>query len=268
MAYIVEVQIPLQTLRFDAADDVRMGLVLLRKVSRLGYSYAWPELLPGQWVFDRPAHLVFGKLEPRRLVEALPSATYAVDQQRANPARSSGVNDKWNVGISGKLGITPGITLDGTINPDFSQIESDTFQVQMSQRCPVFVSEKRPFFMEGMGLFNLAGTGGNSNMRRAVHTRRIVDPVFGSKITGTIGKTTFGVLNAMDDQPEEVVAPGDDGKTANRMFTIARATYALGRSDYVGVLSRTLILAAVRTQWLAATLWSGRLDHRGLLRRS
>jgi hypothetical protein len=232
--YIVEVQIPLQTLRFDAADEVRMGLVLLRKVSRLGYSYAWPELLPGQWVFDRPAHLVFDGLRPRRLVEALPSATYAVNQERASPAGWRGINDAWNLGISGKLGITPGITLDGTINPDFSQIESDAFQVQVNQRFPVFVSEKRPFFMEGMGLFNLAGTGGDSNMRRAVHTRRIVDPVFGSKITGTIGKTTFGVLNAMDDEP--AARPEGSGELANRMFTIARATYALRRSDYVGGL--------------------------------
>ena len=82
-------------------------------------------------------------------------------------------------------GITSGITLDGTINPDFSQVESDAFQVQVNQRFPVFFSEKRPFFMEGMGLFNIAGTGGDGNMRTAVHTRRIVDPIWGSKLTGT-----------------------------------------------------------------------------------
>ncbi len=99
--------------------------------------------------------------------------------------------------MNGKLGITSGITLDGTINPDFSQVESDAFQVQVNQRFPVFFSEKRPFFMEGMGLFNIAGTGGDGNMRTAVHTRKIVDPIFGSKVTGTIGKTTFGVLNVV-----------------------------------------------------------------------
>lgn len=232
--YTVEVQIPLQSLRFEAADEVRMGLVLLRKVSRLGYSYAWPELRPGQWVFDRPARLVFDGLKPRRLVEALPSATYAVDQERAGPARWHAAHDAWNVGISGKFGITPGITLDGTVNPDFSQIESDAFQVQVNQRFPVFVSEKRPFFMEGMGLFNLAGTGGDSNMRRAVNTRRIVDPVLGSKITGTIGRTTFGVLHAVDDPPEALASA--DGEVTPRVFTVVRATYALRRSDYLGGL--------------------------------
>jgi len=237
--YVVEVRIPLQTLRFAAADEVRMGLVLMRKVSRTGNSYAWPEMLPGQWVFDRPAHVIFSNLKARRLVEVLPSVTYAVNQERDDVSAWNGADDKWNAGISGKLGITSGITLDGTINPDFSQVESDAFQVQVNQRFPVFFSEKRPFFMEGMGLFNIAGTGGDGNMRTAVHTRRIVDPIFGSKITGTIGKTTFGVLNALDDKPESLIAIGPNGEdlpVPNRAFTIARATYALRRSDYLGGL--------------------------------
>ena len=89
--------------------------------------------------------------------------------------------------MSGKYGITSNITLDATVNPDFSQVESDAFQVEVNQRFPVFFSEKRPFFMEGMGLFDLAGTGGDSNMRTAVHTRRIINPDWGSKVTGTAG---------------------------------------------------------------------------------
>src|SRR5688572_27785446 len=85
--YVVEVQIPLQSLRFAAAEDVRMGLVLMRKVSRTSYSYAWPEMLPGQWVFDRPAHLIFNNLTPRRLVEVLPSVTYGTNQDRDDVTR-------------------------------------------------------------------------------------------------------------------------------------------------------------------------------------
>jgi hypothetical protein len=231
--YVVEVRIPLQTLRFAGADEVRMGLVFFRKVSRIGVSYSWPEMLPGQWVFDRPAHLVFSNLRPRRLVELLPSVTYSVGQERETSDRWASADDKYNFGGSGKLGITSGITLDGTINPDFSQVESDAFQVQVNQRFPVFFSEKRPFFMEGMGLFNIAGTGGDGNMRTAVHTRRIIDPIFGSKVTGTLGKTTFGVLNALDDQPDVNDEIPDDLEK-NKMYTIGRATYALRRSDYFG----------------------------------
>ena len=143
-------------------------------------------------------------------MELLPSVTYGVNQA-ARHRRARGAR-RWttaNVGVSGKFGVTSGVTLDGTINPDFSQVESDAFQVEVNQRFPVFFSEKRPFFMEGMGLFNIAGTGGDGNMRTAVHTRRIVDPNWGSKLTGTVGKTTFGVLNAQDDHPQDVGDRGD-----------------------------------------------------------
>jgi hypothetical protein len=230
--YVVEVQVPLQTLRFKGGDQVRMNLVFFRKVSRIGVSYAWPEMLPGQWVFDRPSSIVFAGLKPRRLVELLPSVTYGVNQAReeSSSAWAEADNDA-NVGASGKLGITSGVTLDGTVNPDFSQVESDQFQVTVNQRYPLFFSEKRPFFMEGMGLFNVAH---GDNMRTAVHTRRIVDPIFGAKLTGTVGKTTFGVLSANDDHPGDVGDRGDEFADRNKLFTIGRATYALRRSDYVG----------------------------------
>ena len=103
------------------------------------------------------------------------------------------------------------MTLDGTINPDFSQVESDSFQVQVNQRYPVFYSEKRPFFMEGMGVFELAGSGGDGNMATAVHTRRIVDPAFGVKLSGTLGKVTFGTISAADSAAGRL-DPQYDGK--------------------------------------------------------
>src|SRR4026208_1846381 len=95
-----------------------------------------------------------------------------------------------------KKGPPSNLPPEATIQPDFSQVESDAFQVQVNQRFPIFFSEKRPFFMEGMGLFNIAGGG---TLRTAVHTRRIINPSWGSKLTGTAGKTTFGLLNASDD---------------------------------------------------------------------
>jgi hypothetical protein len=232
--YVVEVQIPLQTLRFKGGDSVRMNLVFFRKVSRIGVSYAWPEMLPGQWVFDRPAHLVFRNLKPRRLVEVLPAVTYGVSQSREETSSPWGDADNdARIGVSGKFGITSGVTLDATVNPDFSQVESDQFQSSVNQRFPLFFREKRPFFMEGMGLFSIAR---GNNMRTSVHTRRIIDPIFGAKITGTVGKTTFGVLSAADDHPGDVGGRGEEFGDRNKLFSIGRATYALRRSDYIGAI--------------------------------
>ena len=234
--YVVEIQVPLQTLRFSGGDEVPMGILFFRKISRIGVSYSWPDMPSGQWVFDRHARLLFSNLTQPRLVELLPSVTYGVSQSRATVDRWHPAAGKADLGMNGKFGITSNITLDGTINPDFSQVESDAFQIEVNQRFPIFYSEKRPFFMEGMGFFNIAGTGGDSNMRTAVHTRRIINPFWGAKLTGTAGRTTFGMLNALDESPEDVGGRGDASANQNKLFTIARATYALRRSDYVGAV--------------------------------
>jgi uncharacterized protein DUF5916/cellulose/xylan binding protein with CBM9 domain len=232
--YVVEVRLPLQSIRFSGGNEVKMGFHFFRRISRTGVSYSWPDMLPGQWVFNRPAHLVFTGLKQPRLVEALPSITYGINQTLAAPSQWAEAIRKGAVGLSGKFGLTSNIILNGTINPDFSQVESDAFQVEVNQRFPIFYSEKRPFFMEGMGLFNLAGTGGDGNMRTAVHTRRIIDPSWGNNLTGTTGKLTFGLLNASDKTPEDVGNRGEAIAGASKFFTIGRATYTLGSSDYVG----------------------------------
>ena len=235
--YVVEIRLPLQSIRFSSGDEVKMGILFWRRISRSGVSYSWPEMPPGQWVFNRHAHLVFNNLSQPRLIEVLPSITYGISQTRAAPNQWNDAVHKGDVGLSGKFGITSNITLDGTINPDFSQVESDAFQVEVNQRFPIFYSEKRPFFMEGMGLFNIAGTGGDGNMRTAVHTRRIINPSWGSKLTGTAGKLTFGLLNASDQSPQDIGDRGEAVAGKSKLFTIARATYSLGQSDYIGAIT-------------------------------
>ena len=99
------------------------------------------------------------------------------------------------VGLGVKYGMTANLTLDFTYNPDFSQIESDRAQVEVNQRFALFFSEQRPFFLEGQETF-AAATPTN-----LVHTRTIVDPRFGAKLTGKIGRTTLGVFMADDEAP-------------------------------------------------------------------
>lgn len=232
--YIVEINLPLQSIRFQGGNDVKMGVLFWRRISRSGVSSSWPDIPPGNWVFNRHAHLVFPELKQPRLIEVLPSVTYSINQLRATSNNWNSATGKSDVGLSAKYGITSSITLDATINPDFSQVESDAFQVQVNQRFPIFFSEKRPFFMEGMGLFNLAGSGGDGNMVTAVHTRKINNPAWGSKLTGTAGKFTFGVLNASDASPQDLGDRGASIADQNKLFTVGRVTYGLGESNYAG----------------------------------
>ncbi len=232
--YMVEIRLPLQTIRFQSGENVTMGILFWRKVSRTGISAAWPDIPPGQWVFNRHAHIVFPELKQPRLMEVLPSVTQSLNQLRSRTSAWNKATGRADVGVSVKYGITSGITLDATMNPDFSQVESDAFQVQVNQRYPIFFSEKRPFFMEGMGLFNIAGTGGDGNMVTAVHTRKIINPDWGSKVTGTQGRWTFGLLNAMDASPTDVGNRGTAVAGRDKLFNIGRVTYGLGQSNYFG----------------------------------
>ncbi len=155
--YAVEVRLPLQSVRFKGGRDLRMGLLFFRRISRLGVSVSWPAMPSGMWVFDRHASLFFDQLQPRPVRELLPSATFARDETRASPTAWERAISNTEVGLSGKVGLTSTITLDATVNPDFSQVESDAFQVEVNQRFPVFFAEKRPFFMEGTGIFRACG---------------------------------------------------------------------------------------------------------------
>ena len=86
------------------------------------------------------------------------------------------------------------MALDATVNPDFSQVESDAGQVTVNQRFALFYPEKRPFFLEGIELFNTPN--------QLVYTRQIVDPIGGGKFTGKIGSLSVAHLTALDEDAE------------------------------------------------------------------
>ena len=222
-----EIRLPLENIRFRSGADVRMGVLFWRRLSRTGVSASWPEMPPGRWVFESNTAVTFGELRSRRLLEVIPSVTFSSNQSRQTQSLWNPTRSKGDPGFSLKYGLTSAVTLDATVNPDFSQVESDAFEVEVNQRFPVFFSEKRPFFMEGLGLFNLAGTSGDATMRTAVHTRRIIDPSAGLKLTGAAGKHTFGILSSADASPAD---------TRQRVFTVAREVMNLGRGQYAGLL--------------------------------
>jgi Domain of unknown function (DUF5916) len=276
--YAVEIRLPLQSIRFKGGNDVRMGVLFWRRVSRIGVSVAWPALEPGKWVFQKHAALDIERLEPQLTREVIPSATYSSRQSRESPGRWASADHTGEVGLSARVGLRPTITLDGTVNPDFSQVESDAFQVEVNQRYPVFFSEKRPFFMEGADIFKLAGLGnGDNSMYSAVHTRRIVDPIVGLKLTGSTGRVSFGTLSASDQAAGRELPDEDPRHDDQRVFNVGRIQYNLGPGSYAGAIvtdtrfgSERNTVAGADLSWKirgAQTLtvtalqsWSDRLD--------
>ncbi len=259
--YDVEIRVPWKNIRFKSGEDVKMGILFWRRVSRIGMSASWPTVPAGKWVFECHAPMLLHGLKRPLALEVAPSATFSRNEERVSPESFGKPDNKPDMGLTVKYGVTSSTGLEATVNPDFSQVESDAFQVEVNQRYPVFYSEKRPFFMEGMGTFQIAGTGGDSNMRTAVHTRRIVDPAWGGKTSGSLGKVTFTALVASDTAPGR--APDADAllKGRNQAFLIGRATYSLGPNSYFGAIMTDTELASGHNRVAGADLSLSRKPH-------
>ena len=129
-----------------------------------------------------------------------------------------------------KYGITSNLTADFTINPDFSQIESDRAQIEVNQRFPLFFRELRPFFLEGAEIFSLPSPV------TLVHTRTIVDPDYGLKLTGKVGDVSLGMVAANDQAPGNVDDVNDPLFEQTAYTFIGRVLYDVYAESTVGAI--------------------------------
>ena len=235
--YQVEVRIPLESIRYQAGKTVKMRILFIRQISRLGTTGAWPEVQPGQTTFNFMAEILYKGLKGALKLEVLPNFTYSRNSERQTPDSWDTQSDT-NIGVGLKYGITSSITAEAVINPDFSQVESDTFQVEVNQRYPVFYSEKRPFFMENKEVLDFSFLKWGM-MQVPIHTRNIVDPGWALKLSGSTGKMNFALLAADDRSPgqtweNEITSNPNEGKAA--FFGIVRAKYNIGSDNSIGIL--------------------------------
>ena len=133
-------------------------------------------------------------------------------------------------GVNFKYGVTSNLTADVTLNPDFSQVESDLPQIEVNQRFALFYPELRPFFLEGAEIFDVEGP------ITPVHTRRIVDPLLGAKLTGKVGRTTVGVMYADDEAPGDSDDPDDPLSGMAAQTFVGRVRYDLYSESHVGAI--------------------------------
>ena len=234
--WIAELAIPFKSLRYPtrrANQPHRWGFQITRSIQTKDEELVWAPISRGIAGFLAQMGVLEGMtdLSTSRNLEILPTFT-ALDVGTLD--RTSGRFGRDIVpegGLNAKYGITPNLTLDVTYNPDFSQIESDRPQIEVNQRYPLFFSELRPFFLEGDDAF---ATRGPVNL---VHTRTIVDPRYGAKLTGKVGKTAIGLLVANDEAPGKRDDPSDPGFAKNARFFIGRARWDLYPESYIGVLT-------------------------------
>jgi hypothetical protein len=225
--YVVLMAIPFKSLRFSNQPRQTWGIAVARIITRANETSFWP------YVTHRIASLgqQLATLEgiegvsPGRNLQAIPYASYA--GARFQDERGVSVSDATGrAGVDGKAVIKDTLTLDVTVNPDFSQVESDEPQVTINQRFEVFFPEKRPFFIENASYFDTP--------EQLFFSRRIADPGVGTRLTGKTRGWSFGGLLVNDEQPGRIVAEEDPRRGATAGIGVLRVQREFARQSYVG----------------------------------
>jgi hypothetical protein len=242
--YEVEIRIPLRSLKFPSDAAQTWGLNVIRVIPAAGAEESWAPRSRNQPAELAASGVLSGiqGLRPGRLVEVNPAFT----------ARREGTTDEDgfrreptepDLGVDLKYGITSELTLDATLNPDFSTVEADADQITVNERFALSLQEKRPFFLEGADLFNTPET--------LVYTRSIVAPAAGARVTGKVGALNLAWLGAVDDAPRE--SPARYAPEPDRAwFQIGRLRRDVGRASTVGVLATSRVVGGAFNHVAAA----------------
>ena len=235
--YVAEMAIPFKSLRYPtppAGQPHRWGFQIVREVkSKNQENQVWSPMSRDESSFLGQMGVLEGmtNLSTSRNIEILPTLT-AIQYGDIDPTRPAFVNQSTDpdAGINVKYGITSNLTADFTVNPDFSQIESDRAQIEVNQRFPLFFRELRPFFLEGAEIFSLPSPV------TLVHTRTIVDPDYGLKLTGKVGDVSLGMVAADDQAPGNVDDVNDPLFEQTAYTFIGRALYDVYPESTVGAI--------------------------------
>jgi hypothetical protein len=249
--YIVFFSIPFKSLRFSNALEQTWGVALYRVILRKSEYDYWPYVTQRVEGLTQQFAPVGGleNVSPGRNIQLIPYGLLANDHFLNQPSGGPpGFVDKFEhrAGLDAKFVAKDSLTFDFTLNPDFSQVESDDPQVTINQRFAVFFPEKRPFFIENAGFF--------MTPINLFFSRQIADPQFGSRMTGKLGKWTLGAL-VIDDRQQGLGATNNIYKT-RAVDGVARVTREFGNQSYVGafVSSRDFVDTSNRVASLDARL--------------
>jgi len=238
--WTVEIAIPLTTLRFKEGEDT-WGLNVARIIRRKNEENLWTSWQRsfGLERVSQAGELVgVGEVKRRRLYEVKPYASGGWRQgvqQVGAPGFDSGLQGKVGLEVA-KVGITPSLTAEFTVNPDFGQAEVDNQVVNLS-RFSVFFPEKRDFFLENSGIFLF----GRAEANQLFFTRRIgltergapVPIDYGAKITGKVGRYNVGFLQV---QTRKLGDSNTPFHVPRAQFTVARVKRDIFERSSIGAM--------------------------------
>ena len=219
--YQVEIRIPFKSLRYRDGAKQTWGINVLRRVQHSGFQDSWTPAVRANARFLSQVGTLEGLHDLHRglVLELTPTVTGRLDGSPATPTGWK-YDRGGEVGGDVRFGLRQNLTLNGTVNPDFSQVEADVGQVLLNARFALFYPEKRPFFLDGLELFDTPN--------QLIYTRRIVAPEGGLKLAGKIGRVNVATMVVADDPDQSVTG----AKTP--VFGIARLKEDFGHGVTLG----------------------------------
>jgi hypothetical protein len=231
--FVTWLAVPFKSLRFSNSPEQIWGFGLGRIIPKNNEISFWPATTRRIQSFGSQLATLEGleHISPGRNLQFIPyaagtTARYLDEDTAQVPTKTEG-----RIGLDSKVVLKDAITVDLTLNPDFSQVESDEPQVTINQRFEVFFPEKRPFFIENAGMF--------VTPENLFFSRRVVNPQFGARVTGKLGQ--WGVAGLLTDDR----APGqqidqNDPLHGNRAYdAVVRVQREFAKQSHVGLMATT-----------------------------
>jgi hypothetical protein len=237
--YNVEMAIPFSSLRFPRTKgeqtwffdlarsyprDVRHGLRLVTFDRNTPCFVCQGEEMTG-----------FKGIKSAGNMELDPTLTAVYTQERENFPAGQLVKKDGNIlnpGLTARWSFTPNMTLGGTINPDFSNVEADAAQLDINTQFALYYEEKRPFFLEGASIFK--------TRLPIVYTRTLAEPDWGIKLTGKEGAHAIGVYSVRDSLTNLYFPSATRTQSTSldmkNIATVVRYRLDLGKSSGLGIL--------------------------------
>jgi hypothetical protein len=226
----VEIRIPFKSLRYQSKDVQDWGINVVRQVQHLGQEDSWVPASRAATSFLGQSGRLVGLKELRRglVVDVIPEVVTRSNGAENATGQWDYTRDGPQVGGNVRWGITNNLTFNGTVNPDFAQVEADVAAIQYDPRAAVSYPERRPFFLDGIENFSTP-----SNL---VYTRRIVKPDGAAKLTGKVAGTNVAFLSAVDDRTTSLdwTDPALRPNANRPFYNVLRATRDLGGQSRIG----------------------------------
>lgn len=223
--YEVEIFVPFKSLRYQSGNVQDWGFNVVRTVQHSGYSHAWAQIDQENASFLGQAGKLTGLTDIRR------GLVLDISPEMTNSVAGAPNGDGWkysdpnididNFGGNVRWGLTNNLSINATLNPDFSQVEADVAQISYDPRQALFFPEKRPFFLDGIELFSMP--------QNLIYTRRLVNPIAAVKLTGKISGTNVGLLSGVDRKSTSFT--GDE----HRFFNVVRISRDIWEQSTVGM---------------------------------